>query len=82
MNDSRSQTQTYLLRGEITMTEPRCNCASLAPCVAQLNGNVLALAMRKLDNFPQRWHLRVFPQSAILRRDPTFRGHRSRLDDG
>ena len=50
--------------------------------MAYLDADILALAVCELDDSLQGFHLRILPQAAVLRRDPTFRGHRRRFDHG
>lgn len=62
-----------------TAAQPRSDSGSLAAGVTELNHEVLALRVRKLDDLAEILHLRVLPEPVVFWRDPPLRCHGRRL---
>lgn len=60
--------------------EPGCEGARLAAGVANLDANLGILAVRKVDDAPERRNLRVLPEAAVLGADAAARLNGRRLD--
>src|SRR2546421_12013123 len=60
------------LYGCVSHTQPRRNRTRLAPCMSELDPNLLPLAMRKLYDSPEWSDLAVFPQTGVFGRDAAF----------
>ena len=66
----------------ITATEPRRDGAGFASGVRELDGDILTLGVRELDDAGERRFLRVFPETAVFGGDASVGGHAGGFDRG